>query len=259
MSTQTDATEHYVQRNDGRVYYKKMGQGQPVIFLHGGGQGGSSFDNVVPAIARGFTCYVLDLPGHDHSDLPPRRYSIDDFADSVVDVMEEAGLRSAHFLGNHTGATVSIYMAAKRPERVNRLVVEDSPGWDLREGNIIMERWFKPTYGEDGLPPVVPYEEAVKRNPDLDRETHARRNRREGREWINVCHVANTGLDVASLMGKIQAPTLVIFQEEDPLRIREQRFAEEIKGSVVRVLTGPGDTAHHYSPEEFVKEVMAFL
>lgn len=261
MATQLEKTEHYVNRKDGCVYYFKEGRGDPVVFLHPCPAGAWVFDKVLPDFADSFTCYGVDMPGFSHSDLPQHRYTLDDYTDAIVDVMEDAGLSRAHFVGSRTGAVVSMNMAAKHPERVNRLVIEGSPGWNLREGEIILEKIFKPDYDENGLPRVHSYEEAVQQNPKLNHERHERIQEaiRQRPLWYRWCHEMHTGTDIAALMPQIKAPTLVIFKEGDPLRRREQRFLDEIKGSRLLVFPGPNGGAYEDAPEDFSRDVIAFL
>lgn len=252
---------HRFERPDGSVFYRRAGHGTPVVFLHAAPQAGWSFDTVLPAFARDFFCFVIDLPGFDHSDTPPRSYTIDDFTDSVLDLMDHAGINKTHIIGSHTGAVVGMNLAAREPDRVDKLVVEDSPGWNRQEGMIIFEKFFKPGYDENGLPQPVPLEQALRRNPEIDREKHERQNQiiAANPAWIRVCHEANTSFDVQAIMPKVKAPTLVIFEEADPLRRREQRFVEEIPDARLVVIPGANDEAHYHKPEEFTREVLAFF
>lgn len=248
-------------RPDGDVYYRRAGSGEPVVFLHAAPQAGWSFDPVLPLFSQKFTCYVIDLPGFDHSDTPPRKYTIDDFTDAVADMMDHAGLTQAHIVGSHTGAVVGMNLAARIPDRVRKLVVEDSPGWNLDEGKTIFEKFFRPGYDENDLPRPTPLEAALARNPNLDREKHRRQNEVVAADpaWIRVCHQANTSFDVQAIMGRVKVPTLVIFEENDPLRRREQRFVEEIEGARLVVIPGDNDEAHYHKPQEFAREVIPFL
>lgn len=248
-------------RPDGSVYYRTAGVGPPVLFLHAAPQAGWSFDPVLSAFARRYSCFVIDFPGFDHSDTPPRKYTIDDFTDTVRDLMDDADINKAHIIGSHTGAVVGMNLAARYPERVHKLVVEDSPGWNLQEGKTIFEKFFKPGYDANGLPQPVPLERALSRNPDIDREKHERQNEvvSANPAWVRVCHEANTSFDVQAIMPRVQAPTLVVFEEGDPLRRREQRFVEEIPNARLVVIPGANDEAHYHKPEEFAREVMNFL
>lgn len=261
MDSVIETIEHRFGRPDGDVYYRQVGQGDPIVLLHAAPQAGWSFDPILPDLAARYTCYVPDLPGFDHSATPSRKYTIDDFTDAVRDLMDHAGLTKTHVIGSHTGAVVGMNLAAREPGRVARLVVEDSPGWNLEEGRVIYERFFRPTYGEDGLPKPSSLEDALKRNPGIDREKHERTSAvvRGNPAWIGVCHQANTSFDVQAAMRRITAPTLVVFEEGDPLRRREQRFVEEIPNSRLVVIPGANDEAHYHRPEEFFRVVSAFL
>lgn len=141
MTSKLEAVEHYVARSDGRVYYEVTGSGAPLVLLHSCPKGGWSFERVLPALARSFTCYVADLPGFDRSEVPQRRYTLGDYTDAVVDVMRDAGLESADFAGTRMGAILSMCMAVYHPERVRRLVLEDCPGWTRAEGLNVTRRF----------------------------------------------------------------------------------------------------------------------
>jgi len=66
---------------------------------------------------------AVDLIGCGGSGAPPEGVTVRDLAESVVGVMDSLGIEKAHVLGNHTGATVSVELAAGWPERVDRLVL----------------------------------------------------------------------------------------------------------------------------------------
>ena len=201
------------------------------------------------------------MPGFDHSDHSDHAYTLDEYTNRIVDVMRDAGLDRAHFVGSRTGAVVSMSMAANHPERLDRLVLQGSPGWNLREGAIILEKVFRPQYDENGLPRPTPYEEAAQRNPNLDPERHERINEAIRRRpwWYKMCHEMHTGTDIAALMPHVRAPTLVMFKESDPLRRREERFLQEIKNSRLVIVPGPNGEAAEDSPEVYISEVMSFL
>ena len=84
MATDFMGTEHYIYRRDGKIYVYQVGGGEPIIFLHTTGGSGWYWRKAVAEIARHFTCYVIDLPGHDHSDIPLRQYSMEDYADASI-------------------------------------------------------------------------------------------------------------------------------------------------------------------------------
>ena len=107
MASPDGSTDHYVSREDGSVYYAKLGQGEPLVFLHSVGLSGWSWRKVIGAFAQHFTCYNVDLPGFDHSDIPPRQYSVEDYTQAILDVLDSVGIARTSIVGNHTGAISS--------------------------------------------------------------------------------------------------------------------------------------------------------
>ena len=167
--------EHYVYRRDGKVYVYRVGDGDPIVFLHSVGTHGASWKRVIDELSRHFACYVIDMPGHDHFDIPPRKYTLDDYADAVVDVMDAIGLKQTNMMGDHTGAMISVIVAVQHPERVKRLVLDGLPYWNKEQGQVIWERWFSPMYTDTTsyhvpVTPLITWEEAKAKTPDLDRE-----------------------------------------------------------------------------------------
>ena len=117
MATAPAATlmglEHYIYRRDGKVYVHRLGGGEPIIFLHSVGSHGAAWGKVIDELSRHFACYNIDMPGFDHSDIPPRQYSMDDYADAILEVIDGLGLEETHIVGGHTGYFAGEYTAER--------------------------------------------------------------------------------------------------------------------------------------------------
>ena len=93
------------------------------VFVHG-----AAFDHTVWKLqARYFAWHegsvlAVDLPGHGHSEGPPRR-SIPAMADWLVAVMDAAEVRQAALVGHSMGALVALEAAARHGARVRRLAL----------------------------------------------------------------------------------------------------------------------------------------
>lgn len=258
-------TDHYVSRPDGKVYYHKIGRGEPLLLIHNIGMSGWIWRKVLDKFAQHFTCYVVDLPGFDHSDMPQRRYSISDFTPAILDVMDAAGIRQASFVVYHTGALVAVHLAVLHPERVKRLVLDGLPYWNKERGQILWDRFFEPQFTDTTAYPVpvhpfVPWEEARKANPRLEREYWEKSEeiKRKSRLWVRYGYEALSQFDTEALGPKVKVPTLLVYGEHDALRRGEQRAHAAIKGSVLHVVPG-ANAVHNDSPEEFAKLALDFL
>ena len=123
------------------MYYYKVGQGEPLVFIGGGS--GRGFRLITDRFAQHFTCYVLDLPGADHSDIPrswiaTRTWTLPEYSAAILEVLDNIGIEQSSFVGDHTGAMIVLDIAAQHPKRVKRLVLDSLAYWDLRRGTIYM-------------------------------------------------------------------------------------------------------------------------
>ena len=265
VATALTRTEHYVSREDGKVYYYKVGEGEPVIFLHNIELSSYIWAKVIDQFADHFTCYALDLPGHDHSDIPAQQYWVEDFTRSVIDVMDSAGIAQASIVGSHGGSMISLDLAATHPERVKRLVADGLPYWNQRQGLTLWEKHFSTLFTDtspDGVPvkPLPSWEEAVQANPRLDREHWEKELeiRRRSRRWITLSLEALTKYDAESTGPRTKAPVLLMYGENDPLRRGEIRAMDGIKGSVHKLV--PQSSGPHWDqPDEFARMAIEFL
>jgi pimeloyl-ACP methyl ester carboxylesterase len=109
-----------------RLY--EAGSGAPVVVLHGWGGRIESMAPVSGCLAPAFRVLALDLPGFGESPVPNGTWGTPDYAEYVRDILVNEGIERAHFVGHSFGAKTSLYLAATRPELVEKLVVVGSPG-----------------------------------------------------------------------------------------------------------------------------------
>jgi pimeloyl-ACP methyl ester carboxylesterase len=90
--------------------------------LHGGMESSLSWGNQVPALVKTHHKVILiDSRGHGRSTLGPYPLSYEKMQSDVVAVMDTLHLKKASFVGWSDGANISLIMAMKNPERVNRV------------------------------------------------------------------------------------------------------------------------------------------
>lgn len=266
MTTPMKGTEHYVSRPDGKVYYFRTGHGEPLVFLHAAGLSGWSFRNVIDKFAEHFTCYNIDLPGFDHSDIPPRKYSIEEFTKAILDVMDSAGIKETYIVGAHSGAMVAVDMAANYPERVKKLVLDGLGYWSTERGQAYFESGIKPRLTDVTSYdiPVVPFntfEEAIKSIPGVDRERWKKSEeiKRKSRYWLSLTYDVITSYNTEATGPKVKAPTMILYGDEDRVRFAAERAREGIKGSILKIISDSPGQAHVNQPEEFVTLALSFL
>ena len=118
--------EHRVTLTQGEVRYFERGEGRPIVFVHGILTNANLWRSVVPALAdAGFRCLAPDLPLGAHE--TPMRADADlspvGNADLLADFLAALDLRDVILVGNDTGGALTQIMLARRPERVDRVVL----------------------------------------------------------------------------------------------------------------------------------------
>lgn len=109
----------------GRIRVREIGQGEPLVFVHGYLVDGRLWDGAAESLAGDFRCIVPDLPFGSHrtamnkdADLSPPGA-----AEILGELMSALGLDAATIVGNDSGGAVSQMFTAAHPERVKRLVL----------------------------------------------------------------------------------------------------------------------------------------
>jgi pimeloyl-ACP methyl ester carboxylesterase len=96
--------------------------GAPLIFLHGLSGSGRWWDRNIADFSASFRTYTVDLPGFGES-RAVRWSRLDDTVDRLAVRMAEEGLPQACLIGHSLGAAVAARLAARYPDRVDRLVL----------------------------------------------------------------------------------------------------------------------------------------
>ena len=105
--------------------HEVAGSGPPLILLHGLSGSRRWWSRNVPAFADSFRTYTVDLPGFGES-RGVRWSRLDDIADQLSDWLVEEDLPTAHIAGHSLGGAVAARLAARHPDRVDRLVLVDA-------------------------------------------------------------------------------------------------------------------------------------
>jgi len=145
MSATGGMTRHYISVGGRRVHYRRMGEGPPLIMMHGSPGDGAVLADEMAAASAQFTCIVLDAPGFGGSDpLPGDTLTMADLARATAETITALGLPPTRIYGTHTGAAIGVELAAGWPERVSGAVLEGLPVFTEAEIKALFEGYFAP-------------------------------------------------------------------------------------------------------------------
>ncbi len=105
------------------AYYQVVGEGEPVVLVHGLSGSTRWWVRNVPVLSQHYQVYVLDLPGFGLMRRMRSRFTIEKALSWLIDWMEVVGLRRAHFIGHSMGGYICMLIAARRPELVESMVL----------------------------------------------------------------------------------------------------------------------------------------
>jgi len=106
------------------LHYKRHGQGEPVIVLHGLFGMLDNWQSFTKALEDKFDFILVDQRNHGRSfHAPEMDYS--SMAEDVVQLMDALGIEKAHVLGHSMGGKTAMQLAMEHSHRVSRLVVVD--------------------------------------------------------------------------------------------------------------------------------------
>ena len=83
---------------DIKHFYFEKGQGDPVILLHGNGENCTYFKNQLDVFAEKYKVYALDTRGHGKTPRGNKPFTIRQFADDLLDFMDEHHIERTHLL-----------------------------------------------------------------------------------------------------------------------------------------------------------------
>lgn len=120
--------------NDIDIHYIIEGAENPadrtIVLLHGWGANVKLYSQLISHLAQKNRVYALDLPGFGESAEPSRPFSVDDFADFVVDFIRFLGITETTLIGHSHGGRISIKLASRKnlPFTLQRMVFLDAAG-----------------------------------------------------------------------------------------------------------------------------------
>jgi pimeloyl-ACP methyl ester carboxylesterase len=123
----------------GRIRYRDLGEGPPVVFVHGLLVNADLWRAVVPEVAEaGLRCIAPDWPLGSHElPVPDADLSPPGLADLMSAFLDQLDLTDVTIVANDTGGATTQILMATHPERVGRVVLTPSDS---------LERFFPPVF-----------------------------------------------------------------------------------------------------------------
>ncbi len=167
VSAETAKTDSRTQRTfyktvnvDGlNIFYREAGpdNAPTILLLHGFPTSSHMFRNLIPSLSDQFHLVAPDYPGFGNSDQPTMdkfEYSFDNYSLLIEKFLDQLGIQSYSIYLMDYGAPVGFRIAAKHPERVQALIVQNGNAYDegLREFWVPIKKYWNDRTPENAEP-----------------------------------------------------------------------------------------------------------
>ena len=109
--------------NGADLFYEESGSGQPLLFHHGYNGSHDSWEGTVERLRGKYRCIVMDCRGAGDSEHTAGGYTIAQYADDAVGLMDHLGIGRFTFIGHSMGGITGMQMALSHGARLERLVL----------------------------------------------------------------------------------------------------------------------------------------
>ena len=258
---------------DLRVAYTSVGEGGPVILLHGIPTWSFLYHEVIPILSQERWVLAPDFLGHGYSDRRDRfDRSLRAQTTMVLRFMDELGIERATIVGHDTGGGVALIMGIEHPERVEHLVLSNVVAYDswpiddmISLGN---PAWRDKSASEvasfvaSGLPDGLHNSDRL--TEEFERGIVAPYSDEEGKiSLIRNASSLNTNhtMELVDHHKDIVAPTLVLWGVHDPWQTIAdgERLAREIPSARLKRIENASHWLQQDTPEIFAREILNFL
>ena len=260
-----------VKVGDITMNYDQQGAGEPLVLIPYLTADSACYAFQVAEYARHFTCISVDPRGAGESDIPDGPYSIELLADDVAAFMRALKIDRAHVGGLSSGAAVSMWLAAKYPEKVKTLSLHG--GWTKTDPFIksVVGGWQALARGlgnvtETVILGIFPWcftPELYAERPEYIESLVAFARSRPAQPLDAFLRHSDAVIahDIGDRLGKITSPTQITFGRYD--MVTSTRFADPlmsgIGGAELVVFEGCAHAPIYEKVEEFNEKTLAFL
>jgi pimeloyl-ACP methyl ester carboxylesterase len=254
-----------VNLNGTELYYETVGDGAPLLMIHGLGSSADDWAFQRDEFARQHALILPDLRGSGRSAKPAGPYSIRQFADDLWALVDRLGHRQVSILGFSLGGAVALEMSVAQPERVAALILCNALA------NYRTDTWrkwlearlqlaFVHTLGLKGTARMI----AKRLFPMPDQAPKRQRvvdvvGANPKYAYLATVH-ALIGWSASERLTKLQSPVLIIAAEHDYTPLEDKRTeAGQFPSAEFVVIAGSRHGTPFDSTEQFNACVLTFL
>lgn len=238
--------------------------GEVILFHHGYTGSHDSWEIVAPAMARDYRTIVMDCRGAGDSEHTADGYTLDQFADDVIGMVDHLGIDKFTYVGHSMGGGIGMVLGLRYADRLNKLVLVAPVPADGIDTTTDAQKQGRAHGRElrDAKDRVTMIQErmALSGYPDYDRIAAAvdrALSVSEGhyeQAWESFCN-----LRIGDRLGEIKTPTLIFAGAADGLLTPNLKDFPRFGDATLHVFSGVAHGVHQETPEPFIDALRDFM
>lgn len=258
------------------AYADTGGTATPLVLVHGSWGSHHNWDPVVPGLAEDFRVVSYDRRGHSDSERPPGQGHFSEDVADLAALIEQLGIAPAWVVGNSSGASMTVKLAAARPELLRGIVVHEPPLFGLLEAGSpeahardAIETGLLADVGQriaagDHAGAAEQFVDQVAfgpgswaRLPDAMRVTMIA----NAPTYLDELHDTEWKVVDQTRLARYDGPALLTSGDQSPPMFQpiERRLAQLLPRAKRTTYVGAGHIPHVTHPEEYVTQLVGFI
>ena len=266
-------SSHFITWRGAELHYTEEGSGYPVLMIHGFGGSVRNFAKMADNLKGQFRVIRIDLPGFGLSDFPDmgdKPDYIGMYRDYLTFMFDTLHLDSVYVMGNSMGGGIAWMAAADHPDKVKKLVLLNSAGYDVANvaGKLTMFKFKSVGHVFDRGMPMFMSEGGLEKcygdKSKVDPAVWALNNHftnREGNIQNMLALARSQQFPDSNIITKVQCPTLIVWGKEDAIIpvAHAEKFHRDIKNSRVIIYDPCGHVPMLERSEDLTKDFLQFV
>jgi len=251
------------------IHVESVGEGIPLVLIHGLGLSGAIWNRVRDSFGPGYRLILVDLRGAGATrELVQKELSLEQWATDLGALLAALEIERPVLVGHSLGASVALKYALERPDEVRALVLI---GADANLSNLAprmlasaerieamgMEAWVTEFWSAN--PPFS--EVSLQRDPEILVEYRSLLLQNDAADYVRQCRAIASAEGLGDRLGQVNQPALVIIGGGDDRTLPEhgRRLASDLANARVVELADVGHTVPLEAPAETSAAMRAFL
>ncbi len=250
------------------LFYHDEGQGEPLLLIHGFPFSSAMYQPQRAALSPHMRVIAPDLRGMGQSDVTPGEYSMSDYADDLVALLDHLGVGQAVVGGMSMGGYILFTLLRRHPERVKGIILIDTkPAADNDEQKANRRKMVEQarTQGSaaiaEAMLPTLLAEQTHHQQPELVQFVREMIVATPVDGIVGALEAMAARRDSTDMLTKISVPALIIVGSEDTLTppSTAEEMHRAIPNSQLVVIDGAAHAANLERPDEVNQAILNWM